>query len=150
MKIKFATLRGGGGEKWGAERENRPKHCFFFVETPRQLNFECANFIVEKFCCHCARLLIVIVVCPHVCCLSSLFFFQISEFFAWRLTTWAPTLYKNPSPPCVCGAKNYHLSMSKTLTSIFYIFNIPENLVAQIARCHRDVRCDSNCAPPNR
>ena len=25
----------------------------------------------------------------------------------------------------------------------------PQNLVAQIARCNRDVRCDSNRTPPN-
>ena len=52
IKIKFAVLRGGG---MGGREENRQKRCFFSLgETPRQLNFESANFIVEKFCCHCA------------------------------------------------------------------------------------------------
>ena len=47
IKIKFSVFEGGGRE------ENRPKRCFSW-ETPRQPNFEIANFIVEKFCCHCA------------------------------------------------------------------------------------------------
>ena len=52
IKIKFALLRGVGLE---GREEKRPKTLLFFSwETPRQYNFESANFIVEKFCCHCA------------------------------------------------------------------------------------------------
>ena len=49
--IIFANLRGGGGQ-----RGKSSKMLFFFVcgKTPRQYNFESANFIVEKFCCHYA------------------------------------------------------------------------------------------------
>ena len=50
IKINFRFLRGGG---LGGREENRPKSCFS-CEMPRQQHFESANFIVEKFCCHCA------------------------------------------------------------------------------------------------
>ena len=50
IKIKFALLRGVG---LGDREETRPKTLFSW-ETPRQYNFECANFIVENVCCHCA------------------------------------------------------------------------------------------------
>ena len=47
-KIKFALFRGGGQ---GGREENNPKR-YFSWETSWQYNFESANFIVEKFCCH--------------------------------------------------------------------------------------------------
>ena len=50
-KNKIFAFWGGGG--LGGREENRPKRCFSW-ETPQQNNFERANFIVEKFCCHCA------------------------------------------------------------------------------------------------
>ena len=53
IKIKFSLWRGAGH---GGGEENRPKTLFFFffVGSARTINFESANFIVEKFCCHCA------------------------------------------------------------------------------------------------
>ena len=50
IEITFALLRRVGLR---GREENRPK-MLFSGETPRQYNFECANFIVEKFGCHCA------------------------------------------------------------------------------------------------
>ena len=50
IKIFFLLLRAGA---LGAERKIAPKRLFSW-ETPRQYNFESANVIVEKFCCHCA------------------------------------------------------------------------------------------------
>ena len=41
------------GGRIGGRDENRPKTLFSW-ETPRQSNLEIANFIVEKFSCHCA------------------------------------------------------------------------------------------------
>ena len=52
INVSFVELVGIGGRE-----ENRPKRFFFGGgggETPQQDNFGSANFIVEKFCCHCA------------------------------------------------------------------------------------------------
>ena len=49
IKIKFALLRVGA---LGRE-DLRPK-TLFFVGNATKINFESANSIVEKFCCHCA------------------------------------------------------------------------------------------------
>ena len=46
----FRFLRGGGG--FGGREENHPKRCFFFfVGNGTTIS---ANYIVDKFCCHCA------------------------------------------------------------------------------------------------
>ena len=49
IKIEYSLLGGA----LGAERTIVQRHCFSW-ETPRQYNFESANFIAEKYCCHCA------------------------------------------------------------------------------------------------
>ena len=50
-KNKICAFEGVGA--LGAEKKIVQKRCFSW-QTPRQWNFESANLIVEKFCCHCA------------------------------------------------------------------------------------------------
>ena len=49
IKIKFAVL---GGGHWG--QRGKSSKTLLFVGNATTINFESVNFIVEKFCCHCA------------------------------------------------------------------------------------------------
>ena len=54
-KNKICAFEGGG--PWGQRGKSFQKRCFFSWETPRQLNFESAHFIVEKILLSLRRLL---------------------------------------------------------------------------------------------